>query len=275
MASIVGAFSTPHNPFLPTRVPNEPDGVDARAFAAVREALRSVEADVIVAFSPDHFNTFFYDNLPQLAIGVVDWFEGPLDPPPNVTHRRVRSDPELADHIFDTAIGSGFDPARANKLEVDHSLIVQLQLVAPDVSPVVVPIILNVFAPPILPTERACEFGEAVGAAISSFAADKRVALLANGGINQEVGGPRVRPGGLDGTPDPEWHARVIDLLGRAELAQLRAEATSTRMLRAGNAAGELLTVLAMLHALGGAMVPHRLVSEPVIGHCYGTWIPD
>jgi hypothetical protein len=275
MASIVGAFSTPHNPFLPTRVPNEPDGVDAHGFAAVGEALRSVRADVLVAFSPDHFNTFFYDNLPQIAVGVVDWFEGPLDPPPNVPHRRVRSDPELAGYIFDATINSDFDPARANKLDVDHSLIVQLQLTARDVEPVVVPIILNVFAPPILPTQRACEFGRAVGAAIRSFPAESRVALLANGGINQEVGGPRVRPGGLDGTPDPEWHAHVVDRLRQGELEQLRAEATSARMLQAGNAAGELLTVLAMLHALGGSAVPRQLIPEPVIGHCYGIWIPE
>jgi hypothetical protein len=46
-------------------------------------------------------------------------------------------------------------------------------------------------------------------------------------------------------------------------------------MLQAGNAAGELLTVLAMLHALGGWAVPRQLIPEPVIGHCYGIWIPE
>jgi hypothetical protein len=275
MAEIVGAFSTPHNPLLPSRVPNEPDGVDARGFALVAEALEAAKPDVIVAFSPDHLFTFFYENLPQLAIGIVDQFDGPLDPPPHVAHRIIASDPKLASHIFASSLEAGFDPARSNKLEVDHSLIVQLQLLGmPDGLPVV-PIILNVLAPPIVPTERACAFGSAVGTAIRAYDSGQRVALLANGGINQEVGGPRVRPGGLDGAPDREWLERVVELLGAGALDQLRQEATTQRLFQAGNAAGETLTVLAMLHALGVPTVPRTLLSEPIVGHCYGIWIPD
>jgi hypothetical protein len=277
MAQIVGAFSTPHNPFLPTRVPRERDGADAHGFAAVGEALRASRPDVIVSFSPDHLNTFFFDNLPQLAIGIVPSFEGPLDPPPNVPHRSVSSDPELAAHLFTSALEAGFDPARSNRLDVDHSLIVQLQMLGLTGADAVavVPIILNVLVPPIIPTERACEFGAAIGAAIRAYDSSQRVALLANGGINQEIGGPKVREGGLDGAPDSEWFGQATDALRAGAIDLLRAAATSARLMRAGNAAGEMLTVLAMLPALGDPPPARELIPEPVVGHCYGVWIPE
>jgi hypothetical protein len=139
--------------------------------------------------------------------------------------------------------------------------------------PIVVPVIMNVLAPPIMNASRAWAFGAAVGRAIRSDRTDRRVLVLANGGINQEVAGPRTAPGRLDGTPDPAWLTHVAQRLSAGEASALVAEATPKRIAEAGNAAGELLTVLAMLGAIeGDGRRPVLVQPEPTIGHLFGFW---
>jgi hypothetical protein len=133
---------------------------------------------------------------------------------------------------------------------------------------------MNVLAPPILPSWRARAFGKAVGDGVRAFPKDLRVAFLANGGINQEVGGPRADEGGLSGAPDRGWHDHIVSRLRAGEIDQLVAEATSERLEQAGNAAGELLTVLAMVGAAANGQPgqPEFLWSNPEVGHCFGAW---
>jgi hypothetical protein len=271
MATIVAGCSVPHNPFLPVTVPADPGGVDAKGFAVVRELIDEVRADLVVAFSPDHLNTVFFENLPVLLIGIVEAFSGPNDDYPDVAERVLRSDPGLAWHIYRAALREEFDVGRSESLEVDHSVLVPLQVM--ELEPVVVPIIMNVLVPPIMNASRAWHFGAAVGRAISSYGADSRVLVLANGGIIQEVGGPRSEPGKPSGAPDKEWLARVVDRLKEGRVAELVEEATPRRISEAGNAAGELLTVLAMLGAIGGeGRRPQFLQPEPNVGHLFSFW---
>ncbi len=260
----------PHNPFLPKTVAENPEGIDARQFPRVAAAIAEMEPDAVVAFSPDHLNTVFFDNLPSLLIGIVDEFSGPNDGYPPVAAKTLRSDPALARHIFLATLRADFDPARSESLIVDHSLLVPLQIMGLD--PVVVPIVMNVLAPPILSAARAHAFGTAVGAAIRSYEPDLRVLVLSDGGVIQEVGGPRIRPGRPDGTPDQAWLAHVIELLGAGEVERLVEESTPQRIAEVGNAAGELLTALAMLGALGTSPAPELIEPEPEIGHMFGVW---
>jgi aromatic ring-opening dioxygenase catalytic subunit (LigB family) len=271
MARVIAGASVPHNPFLPVKVKEDPEGVNARCFAQVGEAIAELEPDLIVAFSPDHLNTIFFDNLPTLLIGIVDEFSGPNDDYPPVAARTLASDPDLARHIFHHALRADFDLSRSESLQVDHSVLVPLQIM--DLSPVVVPIILNVLAPPVMNATRAHAFGRAVGDAIRSYDRDLAVLVLADGGVIQEVAGPRINPGKPDGAPGQDWLARVIELLGAGDVETVLAEATPRRIAEAGNAAGELLTVLAMLGALGDEPGAPRLIEpEPVTGHMFGFW---
>jgi aromatic ring-opening dioxygenase catalytic subunit (LigB family) len=270
MARIVGGCAVPHNPFLPKTVAENPDGIDARCFPRVAAAIEEMSPDLIVAFSPDHLNTVFFDNLPSLLVGIVDEFGGPNDDYPPVAGKTLRSDPELGRHIFLQTLRADFDPARSESLVVDHSLLVPLQIMGLD--PVVVPIVMNVLAPPILSATRAHAFGAAVGAAIRSYGPDLRVLVLSDGGVIQEVGGPRIRPGRPDGAPDQAWLSHVVELLGAGEVSRLVEEATPRRIAEVGNAAGELLTAVAMLGALGEVPAAELVEPEPEIGHMFGVW---
>ena len=268
--TVVGGASVPHNPFLPDTVPADPTGVDGRGFAAVREWIDGLECDVMVAFSPDHLNTVFFDNLPALLIGIVERFSGPIDDYPAVAAQELLSDPELARHVYHAALRADFDVASSESLRVDHSLLVPLQVMG--IAPPVVPIIMNVLAPPIMNATRAYAFGREVGRAVRSFAGQRRVLFLADGGIIQEVGGPRSEPGKPAGAPDKPWLAHVAGRLASGEVDLLSEEATPRRLAEAGNAAGELLTVLAMLGALGSPAPPRLLETEPNVGHMFGIW---
>lgn len=270
MATILAGCSVPHNPFLPNTVVADPEGIDARCFADVAERIRALAPDVVVSFSPDHLNTLFFDNLPSLLIGIVDEFSGPNDDYPAVIPQRIASEPELARHLFHHALREEFDLARSEDLEVDHSVLVPLQVM--DLTPKVVPIVMNVLAPPIMNATRAHAFGAAIGRGIRAFDRPLTVLLLADGGIIQEVGGPRSEAGKPAGAPDKEWLALVAERLRAGEVDRLLAEATPRRLAEVGNAAGELLTVLAVLGALGEPPLPGLIETEPEIGHMFGFW---
>jgi aromatic ring-opening dioxygenase LigB subunit len=271
MATIVAGCSVPHNPFLPNTVPADPEGVDARTFPQIRDLIEQARPDVVVAFSPDHLNTVFFDNLPTLLIGIVEAFSGPNDDYPGVAEQVLESDPDLAWHIYRSTLRADFDVSRSESLEVDHSVLVPLQVMG--LKPVVVPIIMNVLAPPIMNASRAWSFGAAVGDAIRSFPRSSRVLVLADGGIIQEVGGPRSEPGKPSGAHDKQWLAHVVERLSAGDIARLVEEATPRRISEAGNAAGELLTVLAMLGAIGAeGQRPELVQPEPNVGHLFSFW---
>ena len=275
MAEIVGAMSVPHLPFLPMRIEKEPDAWPAREYAAMTQELGRMAPDVIVAFSPDHLASFFFDNLPVFAVPVVDSFTGATDGYPVVEDdRTVPSHRSLGHAIYHHLLRHDFDAARADHFEADHSVIVPLQLMQVPSDLPVVPLVVNALTPPLPNASRVHDFGSAVGDAIRAFEEPLRVVVLADGGINQEVGGPRAAPGRPDGAPDPEWLDNVVQRLRDGQVAALIAEATPERIAKVSNAAGELFTVLALLGALGDPAAD-RFEPEAENGIAFGLWRGD
>jgi hypothetical protein len=115
----------------------------------------------------------------------------------------------------------------------------------------IIPIFINGFVPPLPTSQRCHAFGQAVRAAIESFPQPLRVGIVASGQFSLEIGGPKVRPGGRQGVPDPAWAEHVTDLLREGRNAALVAEATFPRLQQAGNIGGELLNWIALLGAVG------------------------
>jgi len=111
MAKIVAGFGAPHSPSLPSVVAKTPDFVENGLYANLRKQIEDVQADVVIMFSNDHFNTFFLDNFPLFAIGVADETSGPNDETPMPQHK-IPLHEGLASHIHRTGISSGFDLCR-------------------------------------------------------------------------------------------------------------------------------------------------------------------
>ena len=274
MAEIVAAFGVPHTPNFPALVAKQgPDCRTARLYAEVARHLRAARPDVLVIYTDDHFNTFFLDNFPIFAIGIADQTCGPNDQTAMPSYR-VAVQASLAEHLRAKAIAAGFDLSLAQDFDLDHSIMVPLHFLTPEMAIPIVPFFINGLAPPLPTSQRCYALGKTVSAAIADWGQDKRVALIGSGSFSLEIGGPKIPLGERAGTPDPGWAARVQQHLEHGRVGELVEEATAARLARAGNIGGELLNWIAMLGAVGSRK-PAFIAPEIEHGHAYAAWRLD
>jgi hypothetical protein len=274
MAQIVAAFGLPHTPSFPALVAKQ--GADcgtAKLYAEIATRLRAAAPDVLVIYTDDHFNTFFLDNFPTFAIGVAEETSGPNDQTPMPSYS-VGVDASLAAHLRARAISEGFDISLAQDFDLDHSIMVPLHFLTPDMKIPIVPVFINGLAPPLPSSQRCHALGAAIAAAIRDWPAHKRVAVVGSGSFSLEIGGPRIPLGERACTPDPDWAKRVQDHLAHARVGDLVIEATPARLAQAGNIGGELLNWIAMLGAVGERK-PAFIAPEADHGHAYAAWRLD
>lgn len=272
MAEIVAAFGVPHTPMYPRLVEREgPDCHVARMYRAVREHLEAVQPEAIVVFDSDHINTFFFDNWPTFAVGASATFEAPNDEGTGLPRRTVAGHEELGRHVYGGAVGAGFDPSLTAHFAVDHSVLVPLHFLTPQMATAVVPVFINGLAPPLPAAKRCFALGAAVRAAIERWPAKTRVAILASGSFSLEIGGPLAPHGVMTGVPDPEWVKRVARHLADATIDELLEEATTEQLQRAGNIGGEILNWIALLGTLDRRKAAF-VEPDPDGGHAYAAW---
>ena len=272
MAQIVAGFGVPHTPIFPHFVKRDgPDCEIARLFGAQQEQLAATRPDLIVMFDTDHLNTFFLNDLPIFAVGIDKDFKAPNDEPRDVPNYIVKSLPRLAAHIRAAAIGSSFDVGMTQNFSVDHSIIVPLHFLTPEMQIPVIPFFVSGHVPPLPKAQRCHDLGKAVARAIESWPERLRVVIMGSGSFSLEVGGPRMAASRSDGVPDPDWVMRVIKSLEEQKIDRLVAEATEHQLLKAGNVGGELLNWIAMLGAIGDRK-PTYVAPQMQNGHAYGVW---
>src|SRR4051812_33904558 len=83
MASVVQVLCTPHDPTLPGvaargEAAPEPLQRTIAQFAELRARLAAARPDVLVVVSGDHFNQWFYDNMPTFLVGKAARAHGPF-----------------------------------------------------------------------------------------------------------------------------------------------------------------------------------------------------
>lgn len=169
-----------HSPLL--NLPGPPqnllDEVDA-AIAQAREFVCEYDPELVVIFSPDHYNGFFYRVMPQFCIGmqangVGDYgtHAGPLD---------VAS--EVAEDCARAVLAEGVDLAVSTSMDVDHGTVQPLEkLLGTATSRPLVPIFINAIAAPLGPMRRCRALGTAVGNFLATL--DKRVLVIGSGGLS-------------------------------------------------------------------------------------------
>jgi len=222
----MGAFATiglSHSPLIGKNDP-APE-VIARVDAAVAEAkafATAFEPDLVVLFHPDHYNGFFYKEMPPFclataanAIGDFGSQAGSLSVPTDLANR-------LAQGVLDR----GVDLTVSARMTVDHGAVQPLEELFGGIDAVpVVPVYINGVATPLGPLARIRALGAAIGEACADL--DARVLFLASGGLSHdppvpvlEGAPPRVAEALIEGiAPTPEQRLRgeqrVIDA-GRA-----------------------------------------------------------
>jgi aromatic ring-opening dioxygenase catalytic subunit (LigB family) len=273
MAELVGAFGVPHMPNTPLDTRTHPNGELAHLFGTVRQHLEAVDPELIVLFDTDHFFTWYYEKLPVFSVGVAPQTSGPGtdDWPGLPSYTDVPVAEDLAQHLYVCGLDQGFDLTLTQEFQVDHSIIVPLHMLSPEMRRPFVPFWVNGIAPPLPLARRVHAAGQMVRQAIESMPGQARVAVVASGAISGDIGGPHNRPGTPASPPDQEWLAFVAGCLREGRTNDLLEAATRERLARAGNVTGEVLNWIALLGAVGDQR-PRSLEAHGPGGNCYGAW---
>jgi 2,3-dihydroxyphenylpropionate 1,2-dioxygenase len=156
-----------HSPLLNLPGPSQEllDDIEG-AIAAARDFVTDFDPDLVVTFSPDHYNGFFYRAMPAFCIGtaaegVGDYgtYKGPLDVPADLATDCVRA---VLDADVDVAISAAMD--------VDHGTVQPLEKLFGDATAKpVIPVFINSVATPLGPMRRVRALGSAVGAHLAGL----------------------------------------------------------------------------------------------------------
>ena len=199
MATLIGGIGTSHIPAIggaiAKGIQQDPywqpffDG-----FPPIRDWLGTHRPDVLVMFYNDHGLNFFLDKMPTFAVGAAPEYRNADEGWGIPTLEPLRGEPDLSWHVIDTLIEREFDVVSCQEMLVDHACSLPLKLFYPDGDyPVtVVPVCINTVQFPLPKASRVYALGKAVGEAIASWDSDKKVAVVASGGLSHQLDGERA-----------------------------------------------------------------------------------
>src|SRR4030095_12781353 len=198
MAQIVSIIGITHNPFMPRlfKQPQQPPGAAKikERIAMMRKTLAEAKPDVLICIGNDHLHQFFMDNMPAFMIGKMDQYDGTFYDEMrefDLPKCKLPGDVDVSDAIMEGAFDRGVDFSFSNELTIDHSLIVPMLFVRPEMDIPVVQFRTNCIAPPMPRAKRYFEVGKAIRGAIDSLRTSKRIGVLVSGHLSLEVGGPK------------------------------------------------------------------------------------
>jgi protocatechuate 4,5-dioxygenase beta chain len=172
MAKIVALIAAPHDPTLPIAArlaplgKAQPGAEEGLAhFAALRDMLKQARPDVLVSIGSDHFGQWFMNNMPQFMVGKATRLVGPLPDEQDAWGLESVDLPiqgDLARHILRAGLNEGVDFSFSDEFIADHSFTIPLNFLRPEHDLPVVPLFINLLAPPVPPGWRYAEVGEVV-----------------------------------------------------------------------------------------------------------------
>jgi 2,3-dihydroxyphenylpropionate 1,2-dioxygenase len=284
------------------------DSVLARA----RDFVRSFAPELVVVFSPDHYNGFFYRTMPPFCIGttaqgVGDYgsHQGPLDVPA-----------DIATACAQAVMNAGVDVAISASMDVDHGTVQPLDTLFGDAAAVpVLPVFINSVATPLGPIGRARALGAAVGEFVATLG--KRVLIVGSGGLSHDPPVPTLAtapPAALGrivhGEPmtteqraarqtavmaaahdfahgesplqplNPDWDSALLELIDTNRVAEVDAWTNEWIAAEAGNSAHEIRTWIAAFGALATQgnyeteLRYYRAAPELIAGFAVRTALP-
>ena len=195
----------------------ERDEACLKAIKDLGDALRAANPDVVVVLGDDQHEQFLDDNMPTFAIyhgtslAVVTHTGRNPAAWKNAEERgwaatapAYETEPALAEHMVRALNAAEFDIARCNRLRpeigVGHAFSFLYRRVLPGSKIPMVPVMVNTYFPPNQPTPKRCyAFGRAVRQAVESWKSDKRVAMMASGGLSHVVIDEEIDQMTLDG----------------------------------------------------------------------------
>lgn len=169
----------------------DPDDAACTEIQAVieeaRQRIASFAPELVILFTPDHYNGFFYDIMPSFCIGMAahaigDFgsLAGPLLVPQ-----------ELAESCARAVLDDGIDAAVSYRMQLDHGAAQPLELLLGGLEKVpIIPVFINSVAPPMPSFQRARLLGESIGRWAGTL--NKRVLFLGSGGLSHQPPVPEL-----------------------------------------------------------------------------------
>ncbi|MGF3056460.1 hypothetical protein [Microbacterium sp. YY-01] len=255
MADLVMAAATPHNPLLWRNMrepmPDDLVRVDAN-FTLIRDTVRELGVDVLIVLGTDHVRQFYYDNAPAFIIGKADSYHGTFENEVRtfgMEYAELTGHPELAAHIAGREIlPDEIDFAVSHEWRLDHSFVLPLQYVRPELDLPIVPIHANSILPPLPSAKRFADLGYYLRKAVETWDSDARVGLLTSGHMATDVGGPRT----FAGSPDPQFDADAVGWMRDGDLDAAIAGCSFDRVMAAGNVTYQYVNIVSALAAMQG-----------------------
>ncbi len=158
------------------------------ALAAARDEIAAARPDVVVVVGSNHFRGFWLDLIPSFTFGVGEVIASGEAGTPSGPQR---VDPPVARHLVDAVVGEDFDAAFSVKLQIDHGQTHAIQYLLDGLDVPVVPLVVNVFAPPLPSLQRCWDLGEALGRAVASLPGGRRVVVVGSGGLSHRLPFPK------------------------------------------------------------------------------------
>jgi 2,3-dihydroxyphenylpropionate 1,2-dioxygenase len=288
------AVGLSHSPLIGKNDP-APE-VLARVDQAVENArtfVRAFDPELVVLYAPDHYNGFFYKEMPPFclateahAVGDFGSAAGPLS-----------VDTGAAKALAQGVLDRGVDLTISARMTVDHGFAQPLEVLFGGIDQVpVVPIFVNGVATPLGPVSRIRALGTAIGEAAAEL--DKRVLFLGSGGLSHdppvpvlEGAPPRVANALIEGHPptleqrakgeqrvvqagrdyaagstamipiNPTWDNLLLDHLEKGELAEFDSWTVEWMAAEGGGSAHEVRTWIAAFASLA-ASGPYEMTSR-------------
>ncbi len=273
MAELAGIYAASHGPLIIRNwdrvTPGHREALTG-AFAELGRRIKAARLDALVIISPDHWVNFFIDNLPMICIGVGETHGGPNEPwmMKEFPHPTLPGHPQLARHILDTALESGFEPSVSHRMMLDHGFCIPLLKAGVDPRLPLVPVVFNDIEPPFPTVVRCYAWGEMLARAIASMPGDLRVGILASGGLSHSVGEATM------GQIEEAFDRECLELFRCGDPAPL-CDFLTQRLPHVGNGASEIRNWVAAHGAAGGRgfeLIHYSAVPEVIVGCGFAAW---
>ncbi len=246
--SLVYAGICCHAPGITNR-PETADPSDLAAlklqFEVLRREIEATDPDALAVISSEHFGNFFNNNMPTYAVGMADYYEGPIEDPEwlGIARVRVPGNQELSRRLIENILHDA-EVSFSEEWKFDHGMMVPLHHVTPNYDMPVIPININCQAPPLTPLRRVYEFGQALRKAIDAL--PEKIALLGTGGTSHWPCTPDS--GKINGAWDQDFLNRWCE----NDPAALTDYTDEDILREAGAGALEIRTSIAVAAAAGG-----------------------
>ncbi|MDH4280541.1 MAG: extradiol ring-cleavage dioxygenase [Acidimicrobiia bacterium] len=216
------------------------------AYQDMRTAIVESGAEALIVVAAEHFANFFMDNMPAFAMGMADFYDGPIEDPGwlGIKPFRAPGHKDLSKRLI-TEVMQTVDLAYAEEWKFDHGIAVPLHFLTPDFDLPVVPANINCQGPPLTPVHRAWAFGEALRRAADSV--PEKVAIVGTGGISHWPATPD------SGKINEEWDRRFMEQWCLNDREALLAYDDLGVYAEAGQGGFEIRTYVATAAAAGGA----------------------